>query len=67
MDMSLVLNSLRDPAGVPFYPLVFQALYILTWALHIAFVLLTLGGMVVSIVGHMKKISMITGNFLSHI
>lgn len=55
MDMSLVLNSLRDPAGVPFYPIVFQALYILTWALHIAFVLLTLGGMVVSIVGHMKK------------
>lgn len=55
MDMGLVLNTLRDPAGVPFYPIVFQALYILTWALHIAFVLLTLGGMVVSIVGHMKK------------
>lgn len=55
MDMTLVLNSLRDPAGVPFYPIVFQALYILTWALHIAFVLLTLGGMVVSIIGNMKK------------
>lgn len=55
MDMGLILNTLRDPAGVPFYPIVFQALYILTWALHIAFVLLTLGGMVVSIVGHMKK------------
>lgn len=55
MDMSLVLHALRDPAGVPFYPVVFQALYILTWALHIAFVLLALGGMTLSLIGNMKK------------
>lgn len=55
MDMSLVLHALRDSAGVPFYPVVFQALYILTWALHIAFVLLALGGMTLSLIGNMKK------------
>lgn len=55
MDMGLVLNTLRDPAGVPFYPIVFQALYILTWALHIAFVLLALGAIPLSIIGNMKR------------
>jgi len=46
-----ILHALRDPAGVPFYPVVFQALYILTWALHAAFVLLAIGGMALSLVG----------------
>ena len=54
MDMT-VLNVLRDPAGVPFYPVVFQGLYILTWALHAAFVLLALGGMTLSVVGATKQ------------
>jgi hypothetical protein len=49
------LNLLRDPAGVPFYPVVFQALYILTWALHAAFVLLALGSMGLSIFGATKQ------------
>ncbi|MDD3342066.1 MAG: hypothetical protein PHR87_00650 [Sulfurospirillaceae bacterium] len=55
MDIGLVLNTLRDPAGVPFYPIVFQALYILTWALHIAFVLLALGGIPLALIGNAKK------------
>jgi hypothetical protein len=55
MEMGLILNTLRDPAGVPFYPVVFQALYILTWALHIAFVLLALGGTALSLIGKMKQ------------
>lgn len=55
MDIGLVLNTLRDPAGVPFYPIVFQALYILTWALHIAFVLLALGGIPLALIGTAKK------------
>ncbi|PSM51410.1 putative membrane protein [Campylobacter blaseri] len=54
-NLPIVLNALRDPAGVPFYPVVFQGLYILTWALHIAFVLLALGGMGLSLFGQTKK------------
>lgn len=50
-----ILNALRDPAGVPFYPVVFQALYILTWALHAAFVLLSLGAMGLSLYGTTKQ------------
>ncbi len=49
------LNLLRDPAGVPFYPVVFQALYVLTWALHAAFVLLALGSMGLSLFGAVKQ------------
>lgn len=54
MDASTLL-ALRDPAGIPFYPVVFQALYILTWALHIAFVLLSLGSMGLSLYGTIKQ------------
>jgi len=54
MDATL-LNALRDPAGVPFYPVVFQALYILTWALHAAFVLLAIGSITLSLAGHGKQ------------
>ncbi len=54
MDAS-VLMALRDPAGVPFYPVVFQALYILTWALHATFVLLSLGSMGLSLYGTMRQ------------
>ncbi|MBD3801583.1 MAG: hypothetical protein IE886_09185, partial [Campylobacterales bacterium] len=54
MDATL-LNALRDPAGVPFYPVVFQALYILTWALHAVFVLLAIGGITFSLAGHGKQ------------
>jgi hypothetical protein len=54
MDASVLL-ALRDPAGVPFYPVVFQALYILTWALHAAFVLLSLGSMGLSIYGTFRQ------------
>lgn len=54
MDASILL-ALRDPAGIPFYPVVFQGLYVLTWALHAAFVLLALGAMGLSIVGTFKQ------------
>jgi hypothetical protein len=53
MDASILL-ALRDPAGVPFYPIIFQVLYILTWALHAAFVLLALGSMGLSLYGSTK-------------
>lgn len=54
MDASVLL-ALRDPAGIPFYPVVFQGLYILTWALHAAFVLLALGSMGLSLYGTLKQ------------
>lgn len=43
MDIGTVMNTMRDPAGVPAHPVLFQGLMILTWVLHIAFVHLTLG------------------------
>lgn len=43
MDLGTVLNTMRDPAGVPAHPVLFQVLMVVTWALHIAFVHLTLG------------------------
>jgi hypothetical protein len=43
MDIGIVMNTMRDPAGVPAHPVLFQVLMILTWVLHIAFVHLTLG------------------------
>ncbi|TQV62229.1 MAG: hypothetical protein FNT15_07515 [Sulfurovum sp.] len=46
---------MRDSAGIPFYPVVFQGLYVLTWALHAAFVLLALGSMGLSIYGSTKQ------------
>ena len=56
MDTSVLL-ALRDPAGIPFYPIVFQGLYVLTWALHIAFVLLSLGSMGLSLYGTTRQAS----------
>jgi hypothetical protein len=56
MDASVLL-ALRDPAGIPFYPIVFQGLYVLTWALHIAFVLLSLGSMGLSLYGTTRQAS----------
>ena len=55
MDVSLFINEMRDPAGVPFYPVVFQGLYILTWALHALFVYIAIGAMGVSLYGGLKQ------------
>lgn len=43
MDIGTVMNTMRDPAGVPAHPVLFQGLMVLTWVLHIAFVHLSLG------------------------
>jgi hypothetical protein len=51
MDLASYINSLRDPAGVPFYPFVFQFLMVLTFALHIIFVNFALGGSAIAIWG----------------
>jgi len=43
MDIGSIMNAMRDPAGVPSPPALFQLLMVVTWTLHIAFVFLTLG------------------------
>jgi hypothetical protein len=49
MDIGSVMQAMRDPAGVPAIPAVFQLLMVLTWVFHIAFVNLTLGAAATSI------------------
>ena len=49
MDITTYLNSMRDPAGLPFYPTIFQILLVLTFALHITMVNVIIGGIFVAI------------------
>lgn len=55
METDIILQSMRDPLGVPFYPIVFQGLAVLTFALHIVFVNLVIGGALVAAWGHFSK------------
>ena len=55
MDIGTVMNTLRDPAGVPAHPVLFQGLMIVTWILHIAFVHLTLGAASLAIYGFHRR------------
>lgn len=43
MDTGTMIKTLQDPMGVPFYPILFQILMVLTFAVHIMFVNFTLG------------------------
>ncbi|KOR30581.1 hypothetical protein TI04_05050 [Achromatium sp. WMS2] len=43
MDIGLAMQAMRDPAGVPAHPVLFQILMVFTWIFHIIFVNLTLG------------------------
>jgi hypothetical protein len=43
MDTGTMIKTLQDPMGIPFYPILFQILMILTFAVHIMFVNFTLG------------------------
>lgn len=54
MDTPAMLQLLKDPMGVPFYPVVFQALMVLTFALHILFVNLSLGATCLTVIGRLK-------------
>ncbi|MCL4557268.1 MAG: hypothetical protein M1491_01290 [Deltaproteobacteria bacterium] len=54
-NIGAMLKSLQDPMGVPFYPLVFQVLLVITFALHIIFVNLVVGGVFMSVYGYFKK------------
>lgn len=55
MDTASILHAMRDPAGVPAPPQLFQALAVFTWILHISFVLLTLGAATLSIVAFYRS------------
>ncbi len=55
MDTAMMLKVLQDPMGIPFYPIVFQILMVLTFALHILFVNFTLGTSFLAVYGHFKK------------
>lgn len=48
------VQMMRDPAGLPFYPVVFQLLMVLTFALHILFVNFVVGGMLVALWGRVS-------------
>ena len=50
-----VLYALRDPAGLPFYPLVFTLLGVLTFALHIFAVQLMLGASALTMIGAFRS------------
>ncbi len=54
MDINVAVQALRDPFGVPFYPWVFQLLMVLTFALHILFVNLAIGGLGMAVYAHYK-------------
>lgn len=55
MHVGAMIRALQDPMGVPFYPVVFQILLVLTFALHIIFVNLVIGGVFMSIYGYFRK------------
>ena len=55
MDVGIVLHAMRDPAGIPSHPVVFQVLMILTWIFHIAFVHMTLGTAALAIYAFYKR------------
>jgi len=54
METNTMLKALQDPMGIPFYPVVFQVLMVLTFALHIMFVNFTLGTSFLSVYGYLK-------------
>ncbi len=54
-ELGPMLNVLRDPAGIPAPPILFQWLMVLTWAMHILFVNLVLGGGALAIAGFLRR------------
>ncbi|WP_321949244.1 MULTISPECIES: hypothetical protein [unclassified Paraburkholderia] len=55
MDIGVVMNAMRDPAGLPAQPVVFQVLMVTTWVLHIAFVHLALGSAGLAIIAFHRR------------
>ncbi|QZA33462.1 hypothetical protein [Hydrogenibacillus sp. N12] len=55
MDPATLLSVLRSPSGVGMYPAVIQLLYVLTWAVHITFIHLTIGGLFVALYAAFRR------------
>ena len=55
MDVAAALQAMRDPAGVPASPLLFQGLMVASWVAHIAFVHLALGASLLAIIGFHRR------------
>jgi hypothetical protein len=55
MDVQEMLEMMRDPLGAPFFPVVFQALLVVTWVLHIHFVTGAIGSSTFSIFAFLRK------------
>ncbi|CCQ97745.1 conserved membrane hypothetical protein [[Clostridium] ultunense Esp] len=55
IDVTQLLDQLRYPSGTDFFPIVTQILMVVTWAIHMFFVNLVIGGMILSIYGYLKK------------
>ncbi len=53
MDTAALIKALQDPMGVPFFPLVFEALMVLTFALHIICVNVTVGAAALAVYGRL--------------
>ena len=53
MDISALLDNLRDPMGLPFYPLAFQVLMVVTFALHIFVVNIVIGSLAMAVWGRL--------------
>jgi hypothetical protein len=56
MDIGSTLQVLRDPAGIPSHPLVFQVLMVFTWIFHILFVNIALGSAAMALIGFRRRI-----------
>lgn len=54
-EVGAMLKAMRDPAGSPFFPVVMQLLQVLTWALHILFVWVSVGGLFYAVYGFTRK------------
>lgn len=55
MEIGTIIKTLQDPMGIPFYPIVFQVLMVLTFALHIMFVNFTIGTSTLAVYGHLRN------------
>ncbi|WP_333652515.1 hypothetical protein [Dissulfurispira sp.] len=54
MDVGTMINTLQDPMGIPFYPILFQVLMVITFALHIMFVNFAIGTISLSVYAYLK-------------
>ncbi len=55
MDIGSAMHAMRDSAGVPAVPELFQVLMVLTWIFHIAFVQLALGASALAIYSFYRR------------